>query len=467
MKRVRIDNQSKFLLLVICLSLLIFNNGFYLFFPVAVIYILVYQLQQPYKPGVFSLIALQHFFQIAAGVWLCNYIGKNIDYDTKSRSAAIIASSIGLCFLLGPIVYYQGKIPAQSRQSLHEYARNFSTQKVMNLYIIAFFSASSLGSIAFLLGGLTQVIFSLIKIKWLLFLLFGYMSLLKKEKVNIFYLFVILEFLNGFLGFFSDFKTVMYFLIALIFSLVEKLEFRKVLAAIIIAIILGFFGIVWTNIKGEYRAFLNGGARSQAVTVARGEAADKLLDLSSKVNNEGLNSSVADFLSRLQYTYHFAKTIDRMPAVLPFEKGDNWLRSLVFATTPRIFNPDKGIYDATEKTRKYTGLRYAGRAQGTSFSLGYFADCYIDFGIYGMMGVLFTLGMLYMYIYAYLLRNSSKNMVFNYAVVGAFFLEFNALEMDSTYLLGRLFSTIVVFFLSIRFIFPMIIDHITIKPPRT
>lgn len=465
-KRIKIDEQSSFLLVALSLILLLFNNGFYLFFPVAVIYLLLYMLQQPYKPGVFSLIAIQHFLQIAAAVWLCNYLGKDIDYDTRSRSTAIIASSIGLCFLLAPIIYYQQKLPNQSRKSLTEYIINFSTQKVMYLYIIAFFIASFLGSIAFIFGGLAQILISLVKAKWILFLLFGYMCFLKKEKVNIFYLFVALEFLNGFLGFFSDFKTVIYFLIILIFSLVEKLDFKRVVQIGFISILLCFFALFWTSIKANYRSFLNGGEKTQFVTVERGAALDKLVELSANVNNESLNGSVESLLDRLQYTYHFAKTIDRIPAVLPFENGANWLLSLEFATTPRILNPNKPSFDATEKTKKYTGLRYAGRAQGASFSLGYFADCYIDFGIYGMMGLLFALGMLYKVIYSYLLRKSSNNLVFNYAVVGAFFLEFNALEMDSTYLLGRLFSSVITFYILIQFFFPRVIRYITILPDK-
>jgi len=138
-KRIKIDEQSSFLLAALCLVLLIFNNGFYLFFPVLVIYTLVYLMQQPFKPGVFSLIAIQHFLQIAAGVWLCNYLGKDIDYNTQSRSTAIIASSVGLCFLLAPVIYYQNKIPTQSRKSLTAYVMEFSTQKVMYAYIISFF----------------------------------------------------------------------------------------------------------------------------------------------------------------------------------------------------------------------------------------------------------------------------------------------------------------------------------------
>lgn len=465
-KKIKIDEQSSFLLIALCLSLLIFDNGFYLFIPVLIIYLLLYLLQQPYTPGVFSLIALQHFLQIAAAVWLCNFLGKDIDYNTASRSTATIASSIGLCFLLAPIIYYQNKIPPQTRKSLTEYINQFSIEKVMYLYIISFFGASFLGSIAFVFGGFSQIIISLAKLKWVLFLLFGYMCLLKKERVNIFYLFVLFEFLNGFLGFFSDFKTVIYFLIVLIISLLEKLDFKQVFFVGIISLFLGFFALTWTGIKGEYRQFLNGGEKSQEIVVERGAAADKIIELSSSVNKEKLNGAVEAMLDRLQYTYHFAKTIDRMPSILPFENGANWLLSLEFTTTPRFLNPNKPTFDATEKTKKYTGIRYAGRQQGASFSLGYFPDCYIDFGIYGMMGALFAIGVMYMLIYSYLLRKSSKNLVFNYAVVGAFFLEFNALEMDSTYFLGRLFSSIVTFYFLIQFVFPLIIKYITISKEK-
>ncbi|MEO6548213.1 MAG: hypothetical protein ABIN94_09445, partial [Ferruginibacter sp.] len=337
-----------------------------------------------------------------------------------------------------------------------------STQKIMYAYLVAFFTASSLGAAAFLFSGLTQIIFSLVKIKWMLFLLFGFQCFLRDEKKNIFYLFVGLEFLSGFFSFFSEFKTVVYFLIIMIFSLIEKLDFKKVFYVSIIGMSLTLFGLFWTNIKGEYRSFLNSGSSAQEASVERDAAMDKLYDLSNKVDNEKLEGSVVQMLDRLQYTYHFAKTIDRMPSILPFEDGANWLRSLEFSTTPRFLNPNKPKYDATTKTKFYTGIRYRGSDYGVSFSLGYFADCFIDFGIYGMMLMLLALGVVYALIYDYLLRKSSKNMVFNYAVVGAFFMEFNALEMDSTFLLGRLFSSLVTFILLVNFFFPWLINFITI-----
>ena len=466
MKFIKIDEQSKFLLLTVLLSLLLMSNGFYLFVTTATIFLILYVLQQPFKPAVFSFIALQHFLQIAAGVWLCNYLGKNIDYNTASRSTATIACCIGLICLMLPILYVQNKIPSQTFASLRMYTNQFSTQKIMNVYLISFFVASFLSAAAFLFGGFTQIIFSLVKIKWILFMLFGFQCFLRNEKKNIFYLFVLLEFLSGFFSFFSDFKIVIYFLIILILTLVEKLDFKQVLYAGLIGFLLLFFGIYWTSVKGEYRAFLNAGTSNQVVSVDRDAALDKLYDLSAKVDNSNLDGAVIQMLDRLQYTWHFAKTIDRMPSVLPFEQGDNWLSSLEFATTPRFLNPDKPNYDATTKTKFYTGLRYLGKEAGVSFSLGYFVDCFIDFGLYGMMFMLLAIGTLYAIIYNYLLRKSSKNMVFNYAVVGAFFMEFNALEMDSTYLLGRLFASFVTFFLLVQFFFPWLIKYISVQQEK-
>lgn len=457
MKHIKIDEMSMVFIIGSLLMCLVMQNGFYVFLPLFTFFVLIYFVQQPYKPGVFSLIILQHYLQIAAGVWLCNYIDQDINYNTPSRSTAVTACCIGLTFLVAPIVYVQSKIPKQTFESLKDSVSRFSSQKVMYAYIISFFVASGLGSIAFVFGGLTQVIISFVKVKWILFLLFGYQSILKNENKTIFLVFIALEFVSGFLGFFSEFKTVLYFLIILGVGLIEKLTFKQVFSFLILGVALGFFALAWSGIKSDYRSFLNGGQRSQTVVVEKDEAIDKLIDLSKGVSSESLNNSVVGFLDRLQYTYHFAKTIDRVPEVLPFEYGKNWLASLEFTTTPRLLNPDKPNYEATVKTKKYTGIKYAGAKEGVSFSLGYFPDSYIDFGLYGMMFVLLALGSVYALVYSYLMKNASRNMVFNYATVGAFFMELNALEMDSTYLLGRFFASIVTFVVLVKFFFPYFI----------
>lgn len=460
---IKIDSFSWFFIVSLVSFTLVVQNGFYVTLPLVTLLLLLYNVQKPFTPGVFSLIIIQHFLQIAAGVWLCNYLGKDIDYNTPSRSVAIIASCIGLFFLIYPIMYVHKRLPTQTVSSLRQSVLQFSSQKVLYAYIISFFISSSLASVAFIFGGLTQIIVSFMKVKWLLFLLFGYQCLLKKENKKLFTLFVLFEFLNGFLGFFSDFKTVVFFLLILVISLIDRLNFKYVFLVVIIGISLGFFALSWSSIKGDYRKFLNGGSKTQVVVVDRDQAIDKLVDLSKNINSESLNDAMVGFLDRLQYTYHFAKTIDRVPEVLPFENGKNWLASIEFTTTPRLLNPNKPILEATVKTKKYTGLAYLGNKEGVSFSLGYFPDSYIDFGLYGMMFELLALGILYAGVYNYLLKKSSRNLIFNYATVGAFFMEFNALEMDSTYLLGRLFASIVTFYVLVKFFFPWLIRILSVS----
>ena len=172
MTHIKIDEQSKFLLIVILMSMLLFNNGLYLFVPLAILFIILYNLQEPFKPAVFSLIAIQHFVNITAAVWLANYLEKDVNYRSPSHGTAIVACSVGLIFLMAPMLYFQNKLPPQNRFSLKSYADKLSTERVMYAYIIAYFAAFSLGLVAFLFSGLTQIIYSLVKIKWILFLLF-------------------------------------------------------------------------------------------------------------------------------------------------------------------------------------------------------------------------------------------------------------------------------------------------------
>ena len=461
--KIKIDNVSSFVLFCLIIVQLLIPNGFYLFACLGTFIILFFFLQQVHKPGVFTLILIQHTLQITATVILCNYLNKDINYRSLQSGKAVLASLVGLISMLLPVIYFQTKLPSLTKKDLVEEASKLSLNKAMYCYIVAFFLSNILGSMAFLFSSITQIIVSIVKIKWAFFLLFGFLSILKNEKKNYFYIFIALEFVSGFFSFFSDFKTVIYFVVILILTFVYSVNFRQIFLGTLIGIFLLYLALLWTTVKSDYRAFLNGGQKNQSVIVNKDDALGRLYDLSNNVDQGRLSSSTVEFLDRMQYTYHFAKTIERVPAVIPYQNGDNWLQNIEFTTTPRFLNPDKPILDNSLKASKYTGIRYAGSKQGVSFSLGYFAEFYIDFGIYGMMIGLLVLGLFYGKIYYYLMRNSSRNLILNYSIVGAFFLEFNALEMDGTYLLGRLLSSILTFFILIKFLFPWVMRFISLS----
>jgi hypothetical protein len=452
---------SKFSIFCLLILALAFDNGGYLLVPSLCLLLILIFLHQPYKSPIFSFIAVQHYIQIIAGVLLCNYLGKEIDYNTPYRSTATIISSVGLITLLLPVIYVQQEFPIQNRESLTVSANRFSTSKVMYAYIISFFVANFLLGIAFIFGGLTQIILWLVSIKWILFLLFGYICILRNEKKRIFYLFIVIEFITGFYSFFSDFKTVIFFLVILLISVVEEIDFKTFFYGLLIAGLLIVFGLVWTSVKDKYRSFLNGGEKSQSVTVNSDEALNKLYDLSNNTTSDNLEGAVPQLLDRVQYTYFFAKTIERVPDIIPYQNGNNWLNNIEFVTTPRYFNPDKPVLDQSEKASLYTGIHLSGRSKGASFSLGYFAECYIDFGMYGMMIALFFIGIVYAMIYNHLLKKSSDSVIFNYCVAGAFFMDFNPYGNDGTYLMGRLISGVVTFYFLIKWFFPWLVKYLS------
>ena len=456
-RKIYFDSGAQGLLLLLMLSQLFFSNAIYLTIGALVFGFMISRLQIPYKPSIFTLIFLYHFLQISAWVWMVNYMGVDIDFKSPHSGLAVLLAYLGLMVLMGPVIYFNDKLPNVSFAMLKKHAEKLSTRKTFIVYVIAFFSMNALGAVAFSFAGLTQIIYSLVNIKWFFFLLFGFQVIIKKKMIREFVIFVGIEFGLGFFSFFSDFKTVFLFLACLFLTFLVKVTLKQLSVAVVGVIFVTFMGITWTAIKGDYRSFLNAGSKTQTVQVSQSAAFDKLLELSEQEKD---TSAAISFFERLQYTWHIAKAMDHVPSVVPYQDGANWWESITFALTPRYFNPDKPMYEASKKATKYTGIQYLGSSHGVSFSLGYFADGYVDFGYFGMFIPLFFIGLAYGISYFYFLKHSSNNLIFNYAVVGALFMEFCALEMDSTYFAGRFFSDLLTFFVLRLFLFPGLIKYL-------
>ena len=461
---INFDDGSKIILVFLLLMQLLFIDGIYLLGGMAVFFYLFYNLQQPYKPSIFTIILFYHFIQISAAIWQSNSLGKGINYRSPNTDTAIVASYIGLLAVFLPIIFFQNKIPKLNFQKLKDHAYKLSISKTLKVYIISLVVINLLSGIAAFVPALRQIILSLGNIKWFVFLLFGFQSIIKNERRKEFYLLCLLEFGIGFLGYFSDFKTVLFFISIIFLTLLTHFRFNKFLLIIPSLAAIFYGGIFWTSIKGDYRSFLNKGSKTQTVQVEKGEALNKLIELSQNTNESSFDGAKASFYDRLQYTFHFAKTIDRVPSVIPHQDGANLGSTLSFVLTPRLLDPNKGVYDASTRASKYTGIQYNGVKKGTSVSLGYFADCYIDFGIYFMFIPLFIFGYIYGKSYFYFIRKSSTNYIFNFAVVGAIYMELFAFESDSIFVFGRLYINLMVFFLLRIFLFPKL--HNYIKEPE-
>lgn len=459
--KVQFDIWSIFLLFSLFVLQLFFLNGMYLFAGFVLMAVLLYNLHIPYKPTIFSLLLLYHLLQIMSGVWLSNFLEKDINYRSVSLGDATIFSYLGVLVLLSPILYFQKKIPSFSISEVKLAADKISIKRTFSLYIAMFFVVNILGALAFTFSGLTQIIISIKNFKWFFFVLLGLQVILQRKMIKEFIAIFIIEFAFGFLGYFSDFKIVFFYTILIALFFLAKINFKQILLCAFISIGLFYLGVKWTSVKGEYRSFLNQGSKSQEVVVDKNAAFNKLLELSE--NESDFNKSAAQFFDRVQYTYHLAKTMERVPAVIPYQNGANWTSILGYVLAPRFINPDKEVNQPSLKATKYTGIPYLGIQSGVSFSLGYFADCYIDFGYFGMLIPLFLLGLVYGKSYYYFVTKSSPNYLINVAFVTSLFMEFIPYESDGTYLVGRLLSNLLTFYLFKIFVFPSVYNYIRKK----
>lgn len=460
--RILFDDSSKYFLLLLLLMQFIFTDGYLLFGGMLIFFFIFYNIQQPYKPSIFTIILIYHFIQISAAVWQSNSLGLDVNYRSPNNSTAITVSFLGLLAIFLPIIFYQNKIPKLNLLKLKEHAYKLSTRKTFRTYIISLVVINLFGIVAAFAPALRQIILSLGNIKWFLFLLFGYQSILKNEMRKEFYIICAVEFGLGFLSYFSDFKTVLFFVSILLLTLLSYFKFNRFIVIIPCLFAAFYGGIFWTSIKGDYRAFLNQGSKTQSVQVEKGDALNKLIELSQNTNESSFEGARNSFYDRLQYTYHLAKTMDRVPSVIPYQDGANLGSTLSFVLTPRILDPNKGVYDASVRASKYTGIQYYGVKKGTSVSLGYFADCYIDFGLIGMFIPLLIFGFIYGKSYFYFVKKSSSNYIFNFAVVGALYMELFAFESDSIFVFGRLYINLFVFLLLKTFLFKRLYNYLKV-----
>jgi len=109
---------------------------------------------------------------------------------------------------------------------------------------------------------------------------------------------------------------------------------------------------------------------------------------------------------------------------------------------PRFLFPDKKSIDESEMTNKYTGLGVAGSDRGTSISIGYMGECYIDFGAIFMFIPILLLGIYYGLIYSWFVNRAG---LFGMAVATALLL-FNTymLETSSIKIVGGVTAELIV-----------------------
>ena len=427
-------------------------NGTYLIFCLLAFYSIIFLLWRHSQPAVLVFGMLMQWVQVVTFVFWMNNTGADIDWLSNHGGVAVAISCLGLIVIAAVISLGLKTLKMPSRDEFYLQAKLINEKKILLLYVVSTFFLGGLGIAFGSNPGLFQILMTLATLKWVFFMVFGYVAWINKKNRLLLIIIIILEFTTSLYSYFSTFKEVIFYTIMLALSFIRRVTFKQLFYGLLIVTSLLLLLLTWTAVKSDYRKFLNNGTKQQVIEVSREEAFSKLGEKVSSLTWEQYQQVLDLFLYRAQYVLHLAKTMDRVPALIPHENGQIWADNVMFVIEPRLFFPDKPIYEATVKTNKYTGLKYSGLKQGSSFSLGYFADSYIDFGYVGMFIPLILIGLFVVFIYRVLFGFSKINLLLRFAVINVALNDFNAFESDGLFLLGRLLLLFLVYWFISKFV---------------
>jgi hypothetical protein len=210
------------------------------------------------------------------------------------------------------------------------------------------------------------------------------------------------EVVLGITGFFAGFREPVVLAVLAILEIFDRRNTRH-WAAVTVAIVgVSILGLVWMGIRRDYRREY---VEIDQFSNSRGTRVQRVSDLTSAFfqNDPTEVWRTADSLvDRMWTVYYPALAIKRVPSVLPHTNGAILNDALTHIVTPRVFFPDKPeLMSDSEKVRKYSNMRVAGRESNTSIAFGYAAEAYIDFGIPVMFVPVFCFGLFLGVMYAF------------------------------------------------------------------
>lgn len=264
------------------------------------------------------------------------------------------------------------------------------------------------------------------------------------------------EMVIGFTRYFSSFRVVFFIFGASAMTLVRTYERRTAMffaGAFAVLMVLGSF---WTLIKPAYRASLSQGATSQAVTLAFEDRLKLLAEMAGNVNASDLPDGLAEMALRISYTDYLEEVLRYVPAFVPHQNGRLWGEAVANVLAPRLLFPDKAVLISdSERTMAFTGQELASDQEGTSISLGYVAESYIDFGIAGALIVSALIGVFYALIVRSMLKlNRDRDLTIIVSVLVVLFFEVQEFEASNVKLLGGMMWNWIVCALFVRFAWP-------------
>lgn len=380
---------------------------------------------------------LQFWLSITIKLFYADFSG--VPYVGLSSSVNIVQTTYlsltGFCvFCFGLWLAVKDlKLTNEKMNELFSSPVNF--KRILIVYAVVSVLNTTLKSFVFFIPGLAQLFSGLLQMKLgFLFLLLFYAFKTRKNLWLVLFI-IIVEIILSLFSYFSSFKDIIITAIVIIALFPIRLSVRESVFAFILAGGFLYSIFIWQTVKGDYRKFLSAGERSQNVVVSQEDALKKLQELSEKSGNANKDDVLYQTIDRVSYIEFFSQSTENVPLRIPYENGRLWTENILHVLQPRIFFPNKEAIDDSKMVNKYATRKVAGAKQGASFSLGFMAESYIDFGPYFMFIPIFLVGWLLGFIYKTIMLQSI-NYLWGFTMVSSLWININCNGTPGTKVLG-------------------------------
>lgn len=421
---------------------------------VAVVPVLFLLLWRANEVPVLLFVAGYQWLQVMLPVLSANFAGielqnhpeiPNLGYGAYIAIFSILFLGLGMRLGRGPLR------PELVRDAFRE-IECLSEKKLLLSYVGAHIVAELATLAASVVPGLSQPLSALRGIFWVYVFIIMFAGIVSPRLRWLAMLVFAIEFLSGFLGYFSAFKSILFVTIVAIVA--ANKTGKKLLRFDLVVAILGLliFAVIWQAVKEDYREFLNQGTNSQDVLVPVPERIDFLANSLGSVTEEKIRRGFESGIDRAGYLEYLSRSTYMVPAMIPYQDGRLIMEAIRHPLQPRIFFPNKPSIDDSDRVNEFAGVRVADSEYGTSISLGYVAEAYIDFGPYLMMLSVMGMGFMWGMFYRVLSNGSRCRLVSLGFATSLILSQAIYFESSNMKLIGGTLSYFVGAFLIIRFI---------------
>lgn len=263
----------------------------------------------------------------------------------------------------------------------------------------------------------------------LLYIYFSPNFLFKKWIVLFFILFIVLNAING--GMF----TIVAYMGITIFSFFYIGKKTSLFKKIFFLLFAGAFFIVLQNTKKTYRSYT---WRSHYYEGNHFLLFNKLF-LDNLKKGDALIEKDAFFpvYIRANQGYNIALVMRRMPAIVPYDEGENLLIGFASALVPRVLWPNKPEAGGKANMKYYAGVQI----RGWSTNVGPLGEAYGSFGTKGGIVFMFFLGLFIRFFYKILFKFTRKTPVLLCWLPVLFFQTTYSGETDTLQIFNSLIKT--------------------------